>query len=206
MTSDDPIAAALLSDSTYERARYQRFGWFKQSVTRKLTLQSYLLTLLAGVFPVLALLPADLRAAYFGDSVATAAPKVGVVALVAVGVIAVAGVGLVVVAAFRLARGDDFDEHTAHSVLTLEDLCSMAGLATGGIATAATYTFVLLGFGGVETVRAWVAAGGGNPYAPTGVGPSVATVAVTALALGVFLQVAAAYLRTRGFDDLGADV
>ncbi|MFC7070346.1 hypothetical protein [Halobaculum lipolyticum] len=206
MTGDDPIAAALLSESAYERVRYQRFGWFKQPVTRKLTLQSHLLHLLAGVLPVLALLPPDIRSAYFGGSVAAAAPKVGVVALVAVGVVAAAGVGLVGVGTIRLARGDDFDEHTAHSVLDFEDLCSMAGLATGGIATVATYAFVLMGFGGVETVRAWVAVGGGNPYAPTAVGPTVATVAVTALALGVCLRVAAAYLHACSIEAAGVDL
>ncbi|MFC7137055.1 hypothetical protein [Halobaculum litoreum] len=206
MTRDDPIASALLSDSAYERVRYQRFGWFKQSVTRKLTLQSYLLHVLAGVLPVLALLPAELRRAYFGGPVAAAAPKVGLVALVAVGVVAAGGLGLVAVAAIRLARGDDFDEHTAHSVLNLEDLGSMVGLATGGVATVATYTFVLLGFGGVDTVRAWVDFGGGNPYAPSGVSLDVATVAVTALVLGVCLQVAAAYLHARSLDEPDVDL
>ena len=206
MSGDDPIAAALLSDSAYERVRYQRFGWFKQPVTRKLTLQSHLLYLIAGVFPTLALLPHDLRTAYFDGSVAGAAPKVGLVALVAVVVIAAAGLGLVAVAALRVVRDDEFDEHQAHSVLDFEDLCSMAGLATGGVATVATYAFVLMGFGGVETVRAWVAAGGGNPYAPSGVGLDVATVAATALVLGVCFSVAARYLRSRGLGRSDVDL
>ncbi|WP_435064880.1 hypothetical protein [Halobaculum sp. EA56] len=206
MSRDDPIASALLSDSTYERVRRQRFGWFKQPVTRKITLQSYLLHVLAGVLPVLALLPGELREAYFAGSVASAAPKVGLLAFVAVGVIAAAATGLVAVAAIRLYRDDEFDEHTAHSVINLEDLCSMAGLATGGIATVATYTFVLMGFGGVDLVRAWVAFGGGNPYAPSGVNLDVGTVAVTALCLGVWLQVAAAYLHVRGMTEADIDL
>jgi len=201
MSSDDPIAAALVSDSTYERLRQQRFGWFKQPVTRKITLQGYLLHVLAGVLPVLALLPRELRALYFGNSVADAAPKVGVVALVAVGVVAAGGAGLAAVGYLRIRRGDEFDEHTAHSVLNFEDLCSMAGLATGGVATVATYSFVLIGFGGVDAVRAWMAFGGGNPYAASGLHLKIGTVAVTALCLGAWFHVAAAYLHTRGMID-----
>ncbi|PSQ08170.1 hypothetical protein BRC97_02055 [Halobacteriales archaeon QS_6_71_20] len=203
MSGDDPIAAALLSNSTYERLRQERFGWFKQPLTRKITLQGYLLHVLAGVLPVLALLPRELRALYFGSSVADAAPKVGVVALIAVGVVGAAGVGLAAVAYLRIRHGDEFDEHTAHSVLNFEDLCSMAGLATGGVATVATYSFVLLGFGGVDAVRAWMALGGGNPFAASSLPLNVGTVAVTALVVGVWFHVMSAYLHVRGMVDEG---
>ncbi|WP_277552677.1 hypothetical protein [Halobaculum limi] len=201
MDSDDPITRAILSDSVYERLRAGRFGWFKQPLSRKLTVQGYLLHVLAAILPILALLPPEIKQAYFSRSVVGAAPKVAVLALVAVTVIGTAGAGLSAVGAFRLWRGDDFDEHTAQSVLNFEDLCSMLGLATGTIATVATYLFVLVGFGGGKTLQAWIATGGGNPYAPSGYGLNVGTVAVTALCIGVVLQVVSTYLYARGLTE-----
>lgn len=201
MNSDDPIASAILSDSVYERLRAGRFSWFKQPLSRKLTIQGYLLHVLAAVLPILALLPPDVKRTYFRTSVVDAAPKVAVLAFVAVIVIGVAGVGLSAIGAFRLWRRDDFDEHTAKSILDFEDLCSMFGLATGTVATVATYLFVLVGFTGVDTLGAWIASGGGNPYAPSGFGIDIGTVAVTALCIGVCLQVVSTYLYARGITE-----
>ncbi|GAA0219659.1 hypothetical protein [Halobaculum roseum] len=201
MSRDDPIAAAILSESAYERTRYREFGWFNQSLTRKLTVQSYLLHLLAAVLPVLAMLPGEIRTAYLGEPLPDAAPAVGVAALAAAVVVAVGGVGLIAVALFLLARGDSLDDETARAVRSVERVCSMTGLVTGGVATLAVYSLALMGFGGIEAVRAWTAAGGGNPYAPSGVHLPLATVAVAVLGLGVGLRVAAAYLRSRGVGD-----
>jgi hypothetical protein len=198
MSRDDPIAAALLSESAYERARYRRFGWFNQSLTQKLTLQSYLLHVLAAVLPVLALLPGGTRGAYFERPIVEAVPRVGVAALAAAVVVAIGGVGLIGIALFVLARGDDLTDDTARAVRSVERAVSMAGLATGGVATLAVVSLALLGFGGVDAVQAWVAAGGGNPYAPSGVRLPVATVAVAVLATGLALRLAAAVLGARG--------
>jgi len=203
MSHDDPVADALLSESAYERTRYRQFGWFNQSITRKLTVQSYLLHLLAAVLPVLAMLPEEIRVRYFGGPIADAAPTVGVAALAAAGVVTVGGAGLIAVALFVLARGDRLDDETARAVRSVERICSMTGLVTGGVATLAVYTFALMGFGGIETVQTWIAVGGGNPYAPSGIRLPLATVAAAVLGLGVGLRVAAAYFRARGVGEPG---
>lgn len=203
MSHDDPIAAALLSDSAYERTRYRQFGWFDQPLTRKLTVHSYLLHLLAAVLPLLALLPDGVRVAYFDGSVADAAPRVGLAALAATSVVAVGGLGLIAVSVFLLVRGDRLDEETARVVRAVERVSSVTGLVTGGVATLAVYSIALMGFGDVETVRAWTAAGGANPYAPSGLHLPLASVAVVLLGLGVGLRVAAAYLRSRGVGEPG---
>ncbi|SHH28312.1 hypothetical protein [Halobaculum gomorrense] len=201
MSRNDPIAAALLSESAYQRSRYRRFGWFNQSLTRKLTLQSYLLYILAAVLPVLTLLPSRIRGAYLGGPIAETAPRVCVAALAAAVIVAAGGLGLIGVALFVLVRGDELTDETARAVRSVERAASMAGLATGGVATVAVVSFALIGFGGVDAVTAWVAAGGGNPYASSGVGLPVATVAVAVLGLGIALRVAAALFRAHGLGD-----
>jgi hypothetical protein len=194
--SDDPITERLLSDSPYDRVRARQFSYFTQPIHRKVAWQSYLLFALAGLLPVLALTPPEVRTTYLGD-VAAATPKVAFVALVAVVFVAGSGVGLTVVERFRLSRVP-LDERQAREAVTFESLCSMLGFGTGGFATLATYGLVLLGLGGQSTLEAFLAVGGGNPFAPSSLGVSVGAVAAVALVSAVVLQVASAYLHVRG--------
>jgi hypothetical protein len=193
MDIEDPIADAILGDSAYDRVRMARWRWFRQPIPRKLALQSYLLLLLAAILPVIGFLPANVRDAYL-SSVAVATPKVALVALVATLVVTGTGLGHVVVGLRRVVLEPDLTEKQAAELLDVEGVCSLLGFLTGGVATAVTYAFVALGFGGLEFLQSYVAAGGGNPFAASAVGIDVASVAVLALVSGVLLRVLATYV------------
>lgn len=195
MSSRDPIAERLLSDSPYQRLRARQFSYFVQPISRKLVWQSYLLFSLAALLPILAALPSGIRDAYLPD-VATGTPKLAFVAFVAVVFVAGTGLGHAVVEAARL-RLRPLDEAHARELVTLEGLCSMLGFGTGGLATAATYALVALGFAGRETLEAFLAAGGGNPFAASNLGVTVGFVAIVALLSAVALQFLSAYLGVR---------
>jgi hypothetical protein len=193
MDIEDPIADALLGDSAYDRVRMARWRWFRQSIPRKLTLQSYLLFLLAAILPVVGFLPAAVRDAYLSGA-AVATPKVALVALVATLVVAGTGLGHVAVGIRRVVLEPDLTEQQAAELLNVEGVCSLLGFLTGGVAILATYGFVALGFGGLEFLQSYIAAGGGNPFATSAVGIDVASVAVLALVSGVSLRVLATYV------------
>ena len=57
MDIDDHITDSILSDNTYERVRYERHSFLRQSVPRTLALQSAFLGLLAILLPVYGLYP-----------------------------------------------------------------------------------------------------------------------------------------------------
>jgi hypothetical protein len=193
---DDPIADALLGESTYERERIRAFGWFKQSIPTKLAWQSYLLFLLAAVLPVAAVLPRPVREAYFAE-VAAASPKVAFLGFVAVVLVFGTGLGHAVVALRRLALEPGLTEVQARDLVSLENVCSLLGFFTGGVATALTYLLLFVGFGGTAALEAFVAAGGGNPYVASGLGVDVGTVAVTAVVGAVLMQFLSAYVQVR---------
>jgi hypothetical protein len=195
VSPDDPITQRVLSDSPYDRLRARQFSYFAQPIDRKLAWQSYLLFALAALLPVLATFPAEIRRTYFAD-VAAASPKLAFIALVAVVFVAGTGVGHAIVETARL-RLQPLDERQARELVTFETLCSMLGFGTGGFATLSTYVLVIMGFGGEQTLDAFLALGGGNPFVSSGLGVSVGIVAVTALVSGVLLQVLSAHLHVR---------
>ncbi|QCJ46484.1 hypothetical protein [Haloprofundus sp. MHR1] len=203
MSVEDPIADALLGESAYERLQAERHSLFQQSLTRKLTWQSYLLFSLAGLYPALAVLPEAVRRAYLPERIGFAAPKVAFVGLVAVSLVALTGAGHAAVGVWRLRLGRTMNETQARELLNAEAVCSLLGFFTGSFATAMVHAFVLLGFGGVDAVERYVAAGGGNPFAQTGLGVTVVDVSVLALVSAVCLLVSAALLSVeasvRGF-------
>jgi hypothetical protein len=192
---DDPIADMLLSDSLYDRLRARQLSYFAQPIDRKLTWQSYLLFALAALLPVLWFLPSGVREAYL-PTVASSSPKLTFVALVAVVFVSATGVGHAFVEYVRV-RFYPLDERQARDLVAFEGLCSMLGFGTGGLAAFSTYALVLLGFGGRDLIEAFLAAGGGNPFAPSALNITVGLVAVVALLSAVGLQLLSAYLHVR---------
>lgn len=170
---DDPIADALLSGSTYERMRATRVSVFAQPVPRRLGWQAAVLGAVALVAPLWIVAPAGVRAA--------ASPKAAAVGLFAVGVQVLAAGGLAGAAALR-ARAGDLDEDAAARLLAVEEVASLLGLGTGGVATAVTLVLFALGVAGPDAVAAYVATGGGDPFVPSGLGVPVTAVAGAALA------------------------
>lgn len=189
MGVDDPIADAVLSDG-YRRIRVESRVYMRYALRRKVAWQSYMLLAAAALFPVTALLPSEVRREYL-PVVATSTPKFAFVAVVAVALVAATAVGHLFVG-WR-AR-DDIDERTARSLVTLESACSLVGFATAGFALAASFALLLLGFGPLD---AYVALGGGNPFATSTLAPPVRLLSLSALAAGVTLRTAAAWLPGR---------
>jgi hypothetical protein len=185
---DDPIASALLGGSTYERLRARRYSLFKQSLPRKLALQSAVLGALALVFPLAVTLPSSARSLFPGGEPLSAAPKILVLGAYAGVIEVVAAAGLVYVGYRRLRSDDTLSEGEARTLLNVEDVASMISLVTGAAAVAAVDGFFLLAHGG-DAMAAFLAAGGENPFAGTPIPVTVPGIAVPAAVLAVVLFV-----------------
>ncbi|SEO69151.1 hypothetical protein SAMN04487948_104200 [Halogranum amylolyticum] len=177
----DPIADAILGGSTYERLRLQRFSFFKQPVPRKLAWQSGLLFVLALVLPLAAGYPAETKALFASHSPTAASPKMLLLGLVGGGIELGTASALVAVTVRRLQLEPDLTEDAARRLLNVEDVATLVGVVTGGFAVLLTLAFFVLGYAGPEAVAAFVESGGTSPFAPSGVGVSVTTLAVAAL-------------------------
>lgn len=192
---DDPLADALLSGSTYDRLRVQRFSYFKQTIPQKLVIQSGLLFTLAFVLPLAAGFPAETKALFTSQPVA-ASPKALLLGLVAAGIELGTAATLVVVAVVRLRIGPEMTADTAHRLLNVEDVATLLGFVTGGAAVVLTVGFFLLGYAGPDALASFVGAGGTSPYAPSGAGVSVAALGLCALAGGLLVLGSSVGLRS----------
>jgi hypothetical protein len=181
----DPIADTILGGSTYERLRLQRFSYFKQSVPRKLALQSGLLFTLAFVLPLAAGYPAETKALFAGHAPTAASPKMLLLGLVAGGIELGTASALVAVTVRRVQLEPTLTEEAARRLLNVEDVATLVGFVTGGFAVLLTLGFFVLGYAGPDTVASFVDSGGTSPFAPSGVGVSVTTLAVAAVGAGV---------------------
>lgn len=180
---DDPIAAAFLGESHYERLRARRYGLFKQSIPHKLALQGLVLATLALVYPLAITLPASARELFPGGNPLASTPKILLLGAYAGTIEIVAVFGLAYVG-YRVHRDrGDLDEREAHRLLNVEDVASMISLVTGAVAVAAVNGFFLLGHAGPDAMSAFLAAGGKNPFAATPIPVSVTGIAVPAAAL-----------------------
>ncbi|KTG10592.1 hypothetical protein AUR64_07945 [Haloprofundus marisrubri] len=183
----DPIASALLEGPQYQRLRARRHSLFKQSIPRKLAWQAAILGALALVLPLAMTLPASTRGLFPGGDPLSSTPKILLLGAYAGVIEVVAAAGLLYVGYRRLRTGDSLSEHEARHLLSIEDVSSMISLVTGAFAVVAVDGFFLLGHGGEPAVGAFLAAGGGNPFAGTTVPVTVVGVAVPAAVLAAVL-------------------
>ncbi|MFC4542577.1 hypothetical protein ACFO5R_11670 [Halosolutus amylolyticus] len=183
---DDPIADALLGESTYERLRVERYALIKRRIPQKLVYQSVLLLSLALVVPITATYPSAVRAAFPGGDPLWASPLVLWVGVYAGGIELGTAACLVAVAIVRRRREPQLSEAEAHTLLNVEDVASMFGLATGGFAIVLTVGFFLLGHTGGETFQAVIDSAPRNPYGQAGVSvPVIAVGTAAAVSSGV---------------------
>jgi hypothetical protein len=178
---DDPRASALLGDSLYERIRMQRYSLFKQSIPRKLALQSLVLAGLALVLPLAMSQPESTRALFGGDPV-SAAPKVLFLGAYASAIEFVAMLGLCYVAYRRISSDDALEERQILDLLAIEDVASNVSLVTGTVAILVVDAFFLIGLGGDPLVARTLELVGRNPYAD-GIIPVTVTGVATAAAI-----------------------
>jgi hypothetical protein len=200
----DRVTDALMDGSAYERLRFERYSVFKQSIPRKLHLQSVLLFGLAAVLPVMAALPAEVRAALPSESVAAASPKIILLGLVGGATVFVCGLGLAMLAAARLQLEGRMTESQAETILSLEEVASLIGLIIGGVSILLTLCYVLLGYVGADAIEAYVRTVGRDPFVASGVGIPVVTVAASAFVGGVALFVLAQAIDLQFRLQLGA--
>ena len=191
----DPVADALLSDSTYERLRQTRYSPFGQPIPTKIVYQSGLLFLLALMLPVMAAFPAEVRAMLGGTAV-SASPKVLILGLVGGIVVFGGGLALTAIGVLRVHLESRMTEQLAHRLLGLEDVASLLGIGTGGLAILLTMAYVLMGYVGVRAVEWYIDTMGLSPFAPSGVEPvTVGGVATLAFVGSVALLVASQALH-----------
>lgn len=196
-SDDDKITKAFLSGSAYERLRLQRQTYFSQSVTTKLTWQSILLGVIAMFLPLYALYPATVIKYLPAAHPAVASPKIVLLGLLGVLIELFAAALLVGTALYRI-RFHPLTEAQARTVLNVEDFASYVGFGTGGIAISITTVYFLLGIIGNGAVKGYIESMGGvNPFAASGVGLSVAELAVGAFIGAIWLMSLRLYLQYR---------
>ncbi|EMA08639.1 hypothetical protein SAMN05443574_11756 [Haloarcula vallismortis] len=190
---DDTIAQAIISGSTYERLRYERHSYLRQTVPRTLALQSALLGALALLLPIYGLYP-DSTAAYLPSvDPAVASPKVLLLGLFG-GVLELFGAMLLVGSVLYRVRLAPLTERQAHAALNAEDFARYVGLGTGGLAIGISLCLFAVGLGGGDAVSAYIAFTGRNPLVDSGFGLSVATVSLLAFVASVTVFYASRYL------------
>lgn len=187
----DQVTEALTDGSVYERLRFERYSVFKQSIPRKLHFKSALLFGLAAVLPVMAALPAEVRAALPAESVAAASPRIILLGIVGGVTVFVCSLGLATLAAARLRLEGRMTEAQAETLLSLEEVASLIGLIIGGSSILLTLSYVLLGYVGADAIEAYVQTVGRDPFVASGAGIPVVTVAASAFVGGVALFVLA---------------
>jgi len=196
MDIDDHITDSILSDNTYERVRYERHSFLRQSVPRTLALQSAFLGLLAILLPVYGLYPEGVAQFLPAINPEVASPKVLLLGAFG-GLLQVFGaVCLVGTAAYRVRKAP-LTEQQAHTALDVEDFARYVGLGTGGLAIVLTVCLFAVGLGGEGAVSAYIATAGANPFAASGFGLSVGTVSLAAFIASVTVFYAGSYFAVR---------
>ncbi|WP_146417759.1 hypothetical protein [Haloarcula hispanica] len=190
---DDTIAQAIISGSTYERLRYERHSYLRQTVPRTLALQSALLGALALLLPVYGLYPDSTAAFLPSINPDLASPKVLLLGVFG-GFLQLFGATLLVGSVLYRVRLAPLTERQAHAALNAEDFARYVGLGTGGLAIVLSLCLFAVGLGGGDAVSAYVAFTGRNPFVDSGFGLSVATVSLLAFVASVTVFYASRYL------------
>jgi len=190
---DDSITQAILSGSTYEKVRFERHSYVRQSIPRTLVLQSALLGLLALLLPMYGLYPKSVAPYLPAVDPMLASPKVVMIGVFGGLFQLLAAIILVGTAVYRLRNGP-LTEAQAHAVLDAEDFARYVGLGTGGLAILVAVLLSAIGLGGGDAVSSYVATMGRNPFVDSGFGLSVGVVALGAFACSVALFFAGNYL------------
>lgn len=195
-TVDDLIARTTLEGSAYDRLLLRRVGWFALPTPRKIAVQSVLLLSPASILPVVTGYPTHARAMFPASDPLTASPRVLLLTLFAVGVHVVAAAVLGAVGYYRLRLGR-VTERQAARLLAAEDAAVLVGVGGGGVASIASVAVFLLCYGDPSALAGsgWITAT--EPFTPSGLGLSVASVGGAALAAAAAVYATSRWLRKR---------
>jgi len=194
--ADDHIASAILSGSTYEKVRYQRHSFLRQSVPRTLMLQSALLGLLVALLPMYGLFPTSVAGYLPAADPGVASPKILLLGVFG-GLLELLGATLLAGTALYRVRRAPLTESQAHTVLDVEDFARYVGLGTGGLAILLTVCVFAVGLGGGGAVGAYVGTAGANPFVASGLKLPVVAVSLVAFVASVVLFYAGGYFSVR---------
>ena len=147
---DDPLADAILSESTFERLRATRFSPWRWPIPQKVAYQSYLLASLAAVVPLTLALPPEVAETYLGASRLDASPHVLVLGVFSLIVLVLTGIGHAVIELYRLRLEPDIPRDRALELLAWEDVASSLGLGTAGVGVIGTLAGVAVGYAGTD--------------------------------------------------------
>lgn len=182
---EDPITAAILRGTHYERLRVSQRGLFKQPLARKLAWQSAILAGLALVLPLTMQLPESTRELFSSSDLLWSSPKILLLCAFAGFVVSTAALGLVYVGYRRLQSDGELSEREARRLLTIEDVASVMSFITGAFAVIAVDGYILLGYGGEAMMAAYFDAGGENLFAAAQIPVTVLELAVASGLLAV---------------------
>jgi hypothetical protein len=194
--TDDRITDALLSDSAYERVRFERHSYFRQTVPRTLALQSALLGLLALVLPMYGLFPESATSFLPAADPSVASPKVLLLGVFG-GLFQLLSAVLLVGAVCYRVTMTPLSESQANKVLNVEDFARYVALGTGGLAILVTVCLFAVGLGGGPAIQSYVEVVGRNPFAASGFDIAVSTVSLLAFVASVLVFYAGRYLAVR---------
>jgi len=194
--ADDHIASAILSGSTYEKIRYQRHSFFRQSVPRTLMLQSALLGLLVALLPMYGLFPTSVAGYLPATNPGVASPKILLLGVFG-GLLELLGATLLAGTALYRVKRAPLTESQAHTVLDIEDFARYVGLGTGGLAILLTVCVFAVGLGGGGAVGTYIGTAGANPFVASGLRLPVVTVSLVAFVASVVLFYAGGYFSIR---------
>jgi len=192
---DDHISHAIVDGTPYERLRARRYSLFSGTIPAKLRRQGGLLLLLTAVVPVLGAATATTEGGTAWSALFTS-PKIALLAFFAVGVETLAAVALFAIAALRL-KHEILDERTAHRLLNLEDMASMVGLGTGGLAVVLVATYAVVGVLAPDALVGLQPAHSAGPFSASGAGVPLAAIAGLSSVLAVATVVGGSLLRER---------
>lgn len=194
MHDRDKYTQLVLEGSEYELLRARRGLLTRWSIPQKIRRCSYLLFASSSMLPIVLFLPPAVQQQYLGVGPASSRVALTALALFSVCCLVVASVGLAVTATYR-DRIDEISEEQAWSLVGIEGLFSGIGFISGLLGVAATLVLSSVGYAGVETVDALVAAGV-DPYhaqadiaVPVGAASGIAfCCAVTVFLLSVLVE------------------
>lgn len=183
---DDKYTELVLEGSEYELLRARRGLFSRWSIPEKVRGCSYLLFATSTMLPIMRFLPISVRETYVGLDPVHARISLTVLTLLSVGCLLVASLGLVATAVYR-DRLDDISEDQAWSLVGIEGLFCGIGFITGLLGVVATLVLSGIGYAGVETIDALVAAGV-DPY-HSSAGIAIPVVAASGIAFCAAIDV-----------------
>lgn len=182
---DDPITAAILSDSTYERLRYAEGTVFSIPATRALVLHAVWLGVLALILPLYVLYPPEVGPYLPTLDPFLAAPKILLLGVLGWAMEIMAAALMVALYYYRVRKGP-LSAHQARNAFDVQQIATGLSLITGGLAIAVVVGLLSLGVLGESALAGYLSVvAGGNVFAQMDVPVSVAGLSLLSAASAV---------------------